>query len=166
MYIALKVKKKFSIFIPIEPYLLQWLIHEAGAPPPIEIRPRSPEADILQLYLQCPPRNKEWIPQLHAEPGQVELLIPYFRHPDTRKHYFLPKRGKIALRECIKNRFRVQLWKDMHTIGNTIRRKDIAISEWLEAHGIEDNDTNWNTIAKILQRKRAVYKNHFKPKRN
>ena len=31
------------------------------------------------------------------------------------------------------------------------------LAEWMEAHGIMDDDTNWNTIAKILQRNRAVY---------
>ena len=31
------------------------------------------------------------------------------------------------------------------------------VSEQMEKHGIEVDDKNWNTIAKILQRNRAVY---------
>ena len=151
------MKKKFSIFLALEPYLLQWLIHESGQEPPIEIKPRSPEADILQLYLTLPPKE-DYTPQFEPKEGELEILIPYFRHPDTRKYFYLPKKGMIALKECIKNRFRVQLWKDLHTIGVLIKRKDISISEWMEEHGIEETETNWNTIAKILQRKHAIYK--------
>ena len=73
--------------------------------------------------------------------------------PTTICHQELPS----CLQECIRNRFRVALWKDLHTVGNVVRRTDVTISEWMKAHGIEDNDRNWNTIAKILQRKRAVY---------
>jgi hypothetical protein len=31
------------------------------------------------------------------------------------------------------------------------------IADWMEAHGIMVDDKNWNTVAKILQRSRAVY---------
>jgi hypothetical protein len=154
-------KKKISVFVFLEPYLMQWLIHQAGSTPPIEIPPRSPEADILKFYLRQPPKN--YFPQLHPKDGQIQFLIPFFRHPDTRRCFYLPKKGEIALRECIKNRFRVQLWRDMNTIGVQIKRKDIAISDWMEAHGIDVTERNWNTIAKILQRKRAIY---IKPKKH
>ena len=33
----------------------------------------------------------------------------------------------------------------------------MTMSGWMTEHGITDDDTNRNTIAKILQRKRAVY---------
>ena len=43
------------------------------------------------------------------------------------------------------------------TIGNITRRTDKTIEQWMIENGIEPDDRNWNTIAKILQRKRAVY---------
>lgn len=148
---------QYTVFITLEPYLLQWLIHECGGETPIKLKKNSAEADIMQMWLTKPPRRKEWTPQLKPLENQVEVVIPCFKKINIRCNYFLPEEGKRQLHECIKNRFRVQLWKELHTIGNVIARTDKTISDWMEAHGIEDNDTNWNTIAKTLQRKRAVY---------
>ena len=147
----------YSVFITLEPYLAQWLIHECGGETPIRMKRGSAEADILELWLSKPPKDPEWSPQLTPLPGQVEVILPYFNNKNIRYNYYLSPRGEVCLHACIKNRFRVQLWKDLYTIGNVTKRNDIAISEWMEAHGIEVNDTNWNTIAKILQRKRAIY---------
>ena len=85
------------------------------------------------------------------------MVIPCFKHKDIRTYNYLSERAEICLHACIRNRFKVALWKDLHTVGNVVKRTDITISEWMAAHGITDDDTNWNTIAKILQRKRAVY---------
>lgn len=124
---------------------------------PAKVKRGSAEADILELWLGKPPKDPSWQPQLEPLPGQVELILPYFNTKNIRYNHYLCPRGEACLHACIRNRFRVQLWKDLHTIGNVIRRNDIAISEWMEKHGIEVNDKNWNTIAKILQRKRAIY---------
>ena len=99
--------------------------------------------------------------QIKARPGQVEIQLPAFRLTETRTHNYLPPRGEMALHQCIRNRFKVALWKDLHTVKNVVERNDIIIADWMEKHGIEVDDKNWNTVAKILQRCRAVYyKNH------
>ena len=112
---------------------------------------------MLELFLKRPPSDPDYRPQLRPNPGQVEILLPAFKRKDTRVFNYLPPRGEICLHACIRNRFKVMLWKELYTVGNVIQRTDVAISDWMEAHGIEVDDTNWNTIAKILQRKRAVY---------
>lgn len=147
----------YTVFLTLEPYLAQWLAHESGGENPIPIKRGSAEADLLQLFLKRQPRDPNFRPQLRPLPGQVEILLPQFKHKDTRIYNYLPPRGEVCLHQCIRNRFKVMLWKDLHTVGNVVKRNDIAISEWMEAHGIMDDDTNWNTIAKILQRNRAVY---------
>ena len=38
-----------------------------------------------------------------------------------------------------------------------LKRLKYVIEEWMEAHGISVDDKNWNTIAKIEQRTRAIY---------
>ena len=148
---------KYTVFLTLEPYLAQWLAHESGGVNPIPIRRGSAEADLLEAFLKKPPKDPDYIPQLKPLPGQVEILLPCFKYKKTRDYNYLPPNGEVCLHQCIRNRFKVQLWKDLHTIGNVVKRTDVSISEWMEAHGIEDNDTNWNTIAKILQRNRAVY---------
>lgn len=152
---------KNTIFITLEPYLAQWFKHEMGGNSPIPIKRASAEAAILQLYLQKKPSDPQYSPQIKALPGQVEIQLPTFRLMDTRINSYLPPRGQIALHQCIRNRFKVAMWKDLHTVGNVVMRTDIVISDWMVKHGIEVDDRNWNTIAKILQRCRAVYcKNH------
>lgn len=148
---------RYTVFLTLEPYLAQWLAYESDGNNPIPVKRGSAEADLLELFLKKPPKDPDYRPQLHPLPGQVEILLPAFKHKDTRTYNYLPPRGEICLHQCIRNRFKVQLWKDLHTVGNVVRRTDVAISDWMEEHGIEVNDTNWNTIAKILQRNRAIY---------
>jgi len=148
---------QYTVFLTLEPYLAQWLAHESGGNNPIPIKRGSAEAELLQLFLKKQPTDPDYVPQLRPLPGQVEILLPYFKHKDIRTYNYLPPRGEVCLHQCIRNRFKVMLWKDLHTVGNVVKRNDIVISEWMAAHGIQDDDTNWNTIAKILQRNRAVY---------
>ena len=147
----------YTVFLNLEPYLAQWLQHESGGEYPIKLKRGSAEAVILECFLKLQPKEEDYVPQLRPEEGQVEIVLPCFKRKDIRTYNYLPPRAAICLQECIRNRFRVALWKDLHTVGNVVRRTDVTISEWMKAHGIEDNDRNWNTIAKILQRKRAVY---------
>ncbi len=148
---------KYTVFISLEPYLAQWILNESGGECPIPVKRGSAEADLLEMYLRPQPKDPGYIPQLRPLPGQVEMMIPWFKSKDVRTYNFLPPEGEVRIRSCIRNRFMVAIWKDLHTVGNVVKRNDITISTWMTEHGIEDNDTNWNTIAKILQRKRAVY---------
>lgn len=147
----------YTVFLNLEPYLAQWLKHESGGEYPIKLKRGSAEADILECYLRPQPKTDGYVPQLRPEEGQVEVVLPCFKRKDIRTYNYLPPKAAVFLQECIRNRFRVSLWKDLYTIGNLTKRTDITISDWMAKHGIENDDRNWNTIAKILQRKRAVY---------
>jgi len=148
---------KYTIFLSLEPYLAQWFQKKAGGDYPIPIKRGSAESDILEMYLSPQPKTPGYIVQHKALPGQVEIVLPDFAYKDIHTYNYLPPEGQIRLRSCIRTRFCVELWKDLQTVGNVIKRKDIAISKWMQEHGIENDERNWNTIAKILQRKRAIY---------
>ena len=145
----------YSIFLNLEPYLAQWFRHEHGGNYPVRLKRGSAEADLLQVYLTPLPKTRQ--PKFTHSPEETEVIIPYFKHKDIRTYNHLPQKGIILLQECIRTRFKVKLWKDLHTVGNVIKRTDQTIASWMEKNGIEVDDRNWNTIAKILQRKRAVY---------
>lgn len=147
----------YTVFITLEPYLAQWLRHEAGGEEPIELKRGSIESDVLAVMLKPQPKDPDYVPQLKPKEGQVEIKLPCFKHIDIRTYNYLTPRAELALHEIIKHRFVVALWKDLYTIGNLSRRIDLCINEWMEEHGIEVDDRNWNTIAKIYQRKRAFY---------
>ena len=147
----------YTIFLSLEPYLAQWLAHQCGGSHPITLKRGSAECDILMQHLQLQPKGKDYLPQVKPLPGQVEIVLPFFKHKDIRSYNYLPSKGQRALHECIRNRFLVALWRDIQTVGNITKRTDKTIEEWMIENGIEPDDRNWNTIAKILQRKRAVY---------
>ena len=149
---------QYTIFIHLEQYLAQWLIHENGGEQPVRFRKGSVENSLLVVLLSKPPKNQQWVPQTKEGPGQVEIVLPYNKIKNIRYNYYLSRKGEFLLHEIIRNRFKVKLWKDLHTVGNVIRRNDELISSWMREHGIEDNDKNWNTIAKILQRTKKSYK--------
>ena len=146
-----------TVFITLEPYLAQWFAHENGGSYPIKVKRGSAESDLLRFFLTPQPRDPDYQRQINPLPGQVEILLPKFKYKDTRYCNYLPPAGEKAIRQCIRNRFKIQLWKDLYTIENQNHRIDVTISEWMEAHGIIEDDTNWNTIAKIFQRSKAIY---------
>ena len=148
---------QYTVFISLEPYLTQWLLHECNGESPIRFKKNSAENDIILQYLKPQPKQEGYVPQLRAEEGQITIVLPCFKSKDIRTYNYLHPKGAIKLRECIRNRFCVSLWKDLNTVGHVMMRNDISISNWMKEHGIAFDDKNWNTIAKILQRKRAVY---------
>lgn len=142
------------IYLKLDPYLAQWLTHEHGGNP-VVFPKNSAENDILELGLTLKP-------YLAApnEPGidKVPISVPYFKSKDVRSYNYLPPKGRRALARCIRTRFVISMWNDLFKFGNIGKRKQDIIWTWMEAHGIEATDTNWNTIAKIYMRKRSVYR--------
>lgn len=138
----------------LPPYLAQWLRHEDDRIP-LEFPKNSMENDIIELGLM----RKPILANVQG-PGDnvVAIGLPNFKNKDVKKYNYLPIAARRSLMQCIRSRFAVQLWKDLHKFGNIGRRKQDLIYAWMEAHGIEKNDTNWNTIAKIYMRKRDVYR--------
>ena len=62
-----------------------------------------------------------------------------------------------ALVVSIRNRFDIELWRDLHHFGKITRRQDELIYAWMEKNGIEMTEANWNAIAKRYQRQRDMY---------
>lgn len=142
------------IHLKLDNYLAQWLINESGGVP-VVFKKHSVENDILHCNLKERPlfgrKDK-------PGEGRLPIALPYFKDRDPRKYCFLSKPARLALAECIRSRFVLELWKDLHKFGNIGKRKQDLIWAWMDAHGIEMTETNWNTIAKIYKRKRDIYR--------
>lgn len=142
------------IHLKLDNYLAQWLINESGGVP-VVFKKHSVENDILYCNLKERPlfgrKDK-------PGEGKLPIALPYFKDRDPRKYCFLSKPARLALTECIRSRFVLELWKDLHKFGNIGKRKQDLIWAWMDAHGIEATETNWNTIAKIYKRKRDIYR--------
>ena len=144
---------QYTIHLDLEPYLAQWFIHEQGGEQPVSLTRGSAESDILELFLQPQPGATPVRPL----PTDTAIYIPTFKHKDVRTYNYLPPRATLALKKTIRTRFVIQLWNDLYKFENIGKRNDELIYAWMEAHGIECNETNWCAISKIYYRKRKVY---------
>lgn len=144
-----------TLHIPLDPYLAQWFIHQCGGETPVSLPKGSIESKILEIYLTKRPVDVK--PDLGGE-GQLAIYIPTCRNRPPEYYNHLPKHAKAALIESIRNRFDVDLWNDLHHFGAICRnRQDELIYAFMEKHGIEADETNWNAIAKRYQRQRKLY---------
>ena len=137
----------------IEPYLKQWFIHEHGGEYPVSLVRGSVESCMLKQFIEK--RNEE--EATNIDERTLAIYIPTFKDKDPRTYFYLPNRAKVALHKCIKNRFDIQMWQDLHQFSNLSLQIDDIIYAWMEKHGIELTETNWNAIAKRYQRKRRAY---------
>ena len=132
------------IHLKMETYLAQWLINESGGVP-VMFKKNSAENDILRINLKKRPlfgrKDK-------PGEGKVPIALPYFKDLDPRDYNFLSKPARLALTECIRSRFVMELWKDLHRFGNIGKRKQDLIWAWMDAHGIEATETNWKNVKK------------------
>ena len=144
---------QYTIHLDLEPYLAQWFIHEQGGEHPVSLTRGSAESDILELFLTKQPS----ILPARPAPTDTAIYIPSFKHKEARTYNYLPPRATLALKKTIRTRFVIQLWNDLYKFENIGKRNDEFIYAWMEAHGIECNETNWCAISKIYYRKRKVY---------
>ena len=86
------------------------------------------------------------------------IELPNFRSKDTRSNFYLPPKATEALKACIRNRFDIEMWNALHRFDAIFQRQDNLIYAFMEKHGIEQTEKNWNAIAKRYQRKRDIYK--------
>lgn len=160
---AILVMSEEVIYLKLETYLAQWVVHEYGTP--VAFPKNSYENDLLELSLTVRPKNGT--AEEETTEGKVPISLPYFKNKDVRYNNYLPKEGQRAMQKCIRSRFIVSLWQDLHKFGNIGKQKQDLIYAWMAAHGIEATERNWNTLAKIYQRRQDAYrKNQKKQRRN
>lgn len=152
---------QICLYIPLDPYLAQWFIHDCGGEVPVSLPRGSVESKILEVYLAKPPHDA--VPDTGGD-GTVAVYIPTFRHRPAETYNHLPKFALAALLNSIRNRFDIALWNDLHHFGKIGRRQDELIFAWMEKHGIELTEANWNAIAKRYQRQRDLYLNRHRAK--
>lgn len=159
---------RICLYLTLPPYLAQWYRHECreiasldsdletrdtGDPlAPVTVPKGSQESRILQLFLRKRPPDA-------AEPENpnIAIIIPYYQGKDPFYYNYLGRYGREKLTDTIRTRFHMQLWDELHTFKNALSRQDNAIFAFMESHGIECTETNWNAIAKIYQRLRNAY---------
>lgn len=144
----------YFVYLKLENYLAEWYINECGGNPCI-LKKGSAESDLLELFLQKQPAD---VPVDLGKEANVVIKIPVFKHHDPRTYNYLPPKAKQALARTIYVRFRVQLWQDLYKLEHTETPITDLIYAWMEAHGISDNEKNWENIRQMYLRKRNNYR--------
>lgn len=150
------------LYIDLEPYLAQWYVHEQGGGDPVRITRGSVEAAILESFLQQMPEGHRVQPR---QPGQLAIAIPDSKVKPPQLYCYLPPRALNLLVTTIRNRFDLAMWTTLHRFSSVFHRQDNLIYAFMEKHGIEPTETNWNAIAKRYQRKRKYYLAYERRKR-
>lgn len=151
-----------NIYLQIPDYLAQWLTHEQGGSLPVRLSRNSVEAAFLEQYLQKPPAD--YTPDLPGE-GKLAIILPSFKSKPPEYYYHLPAKARVALVECIRNRFDLQLWNAIHKFSALFSRQDSLIEAFMEQHAIEDTPANFQAVQKRYQRKRDYYLSNFRHKK-
>lgn len=125
-----------------------------GGTSPVELPRGSVEADILKLFLAKQPEEQ---PIALGDDANLVIAIPTFKHKDPRTYNYLPPKAVNCLHKCLRSRFDVQLWDDLHQVHPKAKMLKELIEAWMESHGIEFDETNWCAISKRYQRKRELY---------
>lgn len=142
------------LYLKLDPYLAQWWRNECGGSSPVKPLRGSIESQFLQTYLTAPPDG--WDPT--PPQGSVSVELPQFKYLDTRYNYYLSNSAQAALADIIRRRFDISMWVELHSFHKQFSRIDNLIYAFMEKHGIEPTETNWQAIAKRYQRKRDVYR--------
>lgn len=141
------------IYISLPPYIAAWLRHESGSYP---IRFRRSSVEFLIMEQFCINDPDLAIELYGEEKDLVAVAVPEFKYKDASYH-FMTDSGRKALEQCIKDRFSILLWKGLNKFGHIGKQRKYLILAWMEAHGIPDEGSNWDSIEKRYQRQRNSY---------
>ena len=141
---------KFVIYLKLEPYLRQWLVHSLGDP--VVFPAQSNENAVIRRFLQK--RPADMLPEL-ADSDLTAVCIPDSKAKPPAYYNYLGKHAKEAVIGVIEDLFRQNLWNEIRdlTMGKAPLNK--TIYAWCEMHGIDDDYSN--TVRQKYYRMRDAY---------
>lgn len=158
---------RMCIYLPLEEFLAEWFRHETGSGDVVKLVRGSQESEIVKQFISIRPEN---VPvENGTEPPPegkviVPIIIPEQKLKPAIFYNYLAPAAKDALADCIRTRFKIQLFRDLHRVSCIGKRQDNLIYAWLEQH--EMSIDRWDTVAKIYQRMRNSYICKNKRKKN
>lgn len=123
---------QFVIYISLEKYLSQWAINHFGNP--IVFPPQSNENAVIRTFITKLPPGE--VPEVN-DGSLTAIAIPDSKAKPPQYYNYMGERGKMAVREALKDLFLRSLWADLSPIENSPIRLNSRISAWCEMHGID-----------------------------
>ena len=147
---------QFSLYIKAPDYLRDWLRHdfwnaETGR---VEFPRNSQERIVLELFLKKAPAD---VQPPTAEEGMLRVEVPSTHGKNPATFNYLSPAGETAFLSTIKRRFKKLVWDELHVIRpDEVQITDIVYA-FLDKHGIEPTETNWETVRQMYARLRKIY---------
>jgi len=143
---------QFSIYIKAPNYIDGWLRHDFWDDAEGRVvfpRGSAPRA-VLQSLLRKPPRGYVET----AVPGLLPVEVPSFKGVNPASFNYLSDTGRAALISACKKLFRAQLFEELHPLFDHDVQITDVIYDYMDRHGIERTETNWETIRQMYFRMR------------
>lgn len=123
---------KFCIYLNLETYMHQWITHSLGNP--VVFPDRSNENAIIRRFINRQPEGAE---VETARPGLTAICIPDSKAKPVQYYNYAGKACKEAVKECIEDLFRRNLWEELSNLDYHPCGINKIIYAWCEMHGID-----------------------------
>lgn len=143
---------QFSVYINPPEYLGQWLRHDFWDDESERVvfpRGSAPRA-VLSSLLRKAPR----VFRPGDTSGQIPVEVPTFKGINPATFNYLSPTGQTALISACKKLFQSTLSNELHELfSHDVQITDI-IYEFMDRHGIDRTERNWETIRQMYSRMR------------
>lgn len=142
---------QFSIYITPPAYLADWLRHEFWSTETgrVEFPRGSAPRAVLQALLRKGPALLPPPPE-----GSLPVEVPTFKGINPATFNYLSDDGKSALISACKKLFQATLFTELSPLfGHEVQITDV-IYDFMDRHGIEATEKNWETIRQMYSRLR------------
>lgn len=143
---------QFSVYINPPEYLGQWLCHDFWDDESERVvfpRGSAPRAVLCSLLRKAP---RDFRPGDTS--GQIPVEVPTFKGINPATFNYLSPTGQTALISACKKLFQSTLSNELHELfSHDVQITDI-IYEFMDRHGIDRTERNWETIRQMYSRMR------------
>lgn len=143
---------QFSVYINPPEYLGQWLRHDFWDDESERVvfpRGSAPRAVLSSLLRKAP---RDFRPGDTS--GQIPVEVPTFKGINPATFNDLSPTGQTALISACKKLFQSTLSNELHELfSHDVQITDI-IYEFMDRHGIDRTERNWETIRQMYSRMR------------
>lgn len=143
---------QFTLYIKAPDYLAQWLRHHYWDETTGRVvfqRGSAPQAVLYSLLRQPPKGYVE-----KADPTLLPVEVPSFKGINPATRNYLSESGRAALVSACKKLFRSVMILELGGLfSHDVQITDI-IYDFMDKHGIERTETNWETIRQMYLRMR------------
>lgn len=139
------------LYLEMPDYLGQWLCHDYWNAEGQYIsfpRGSAPMVILLSLLRRSP--------EIVNEPtqGSVPILLPTFKGIPEDAFNYLSKAGQIAFVSACKTLFKSVMFSELNRLFDQKVQITNIIYDFMDRHGIEPEERNWETIRQMYMRMR------------